>query len=175
MKKIIFYFVAAAGIHVGENAKNLKMEIQFLSNTIETTDLPVRFDIDRNLFLRVLDLKFSKRIDCHEAEQLKHNSFLPHYAELVYFRLSADNEYSSLSNIWRTNCVVTNTYYIVIVSVGIAMALILVIVIVAIFYRCLSKSQPTRPIPMVIPDGKTYRETQILMQIEHAGLLKTNL
>lgn len=151
------------------------MEIQFLSNTIDTIDLPIRFDIDRNLFLRVIDLKFSKIIDCNEAQQLRTNSFLPHYAELVYFRLDTDYGYSSLSYIWTTKCSATNTYFIAIVLVAVAVALVLVIIIVAIFYRCLSKRQPVRPIPMVIPDGKTYCETQIVMQIEHAGLLKTNL
>lgn len=166
---------AFLGIHVGEKTKHLPMEIQFLSNTIETTDVPIRFDIDRNLFLRVLDLKFTKKIDCNEAEQLKQNSFLPYYAELIYFRLGTDDGYSSLSNIWRSKCSITNAYFTVIVLVAVVLALILVIVFVSIFYRCLSKRQPIRPVPMVIPDGKTYRETQIVMQIEHAGLLKTNL
>lgn len=55
------------------------------------------------------------------------------------------------------------------------LVLIFAILLVAIFYRYMLKHKPTRPIPMVIPDGKTYRETQIMMQIEHTGLLKTNL
>lgn len=170
----IHFPIFVAGIHVGENKKHLKLEIQFLSNTIDGTDSPIRLEIDSNLYLRVLDLKFSKIIDCTEAEQLRQNSFLPPYAELVYFRLSANDEYSSLSNIWTTKCSVTS-YIVAIASVVAVLALILVILIVVIFYRCLLKRPPARPIPMVIPDGKTYRETQIMMQIEHAGLLKTNL
>lgn len=155
--------------------KKLKMEIQFLSNVIGTTDSPIRFEMDSNLYLRILDLKFSQIIHCDEAERLKQNGFLPQYAELVYFRLNAgDNEYSSLSSIWSTKCTIT-TYFNVIALVAVVLVLILVIIIVAIFYRFLIKRQPTRPIPMVIPDGKTYRETQIMMQIEHHGLLKTNL
>lgn len=167
-------FVFVAGIHIGENTKQLKMEIQFLSNIIGTTDLPIRFQTDSNLYLRILDLKFSKIIDCAEAERLKQNSFLPQYAELIYFKLGTDNEFSSLSSIWSTKCTVT-TYITMIVLAAVILVLILIIIMVAIFYRFLAKRPPARPITMVIPDGKTYRETQIIMQIEHAGLLKTNL
>lgn len=145
-----------------------------MSNTIDAVESPIRFETDGNLHLRILDLKFSKIIDCDVAEQLKHNAFLPRYAELVFFRLGVNDEYSSLSNIWSTKCT-TTTYTIVIVSIVLVLVLILVILLVAIFYRYMQKRQPKRPIPMVIPDGKTYRETQIMMQIEHAGLLKTDL
>lgn len=155
--------------------KNLKKEIQFSSNMIGATDSPIRFQTDSNVYLRILDLKFSQVISCDEAERLKQNGFLPQYAELVYFRFgSGNNEYSSLSSIWSTKCVVTS-YITIIILLAVVLVLILVIIIVALFYRFLMKRQPTRPIPMVIPDGKTYRETQIMMQIEHAGLLKTNL
>lgn len=181
--------------------KRLKMEIQFLSNVIGTTDSPIRFETDSNVQLRILDLKFLQVINCDEAERLKQNAFLPQFAELVYFRYSSDNEFSSLSSIWTTKCTVT-TYIAVIALVAGVLVLILIIIIVALFYRFLAKRQPTQPIPMVIPginrnnqkvfstissnhkyfvtlvsisDGKTYRETQIMMQIEHAGLLKTNL
>lgn len=154
--------------------KKLKMEIQFLSNVIDTPDLPIRFETDSNMYLRILDLKFSHIITCEEAEKLKQNGFLPAYAELIYFRLGSDSDHSSLSSIWSTKC--TSTSYIAVsIIVAAILVLILVILLVALFYRFLIKRQPTRPIPMVIPDGKTYRETQIMMQIEHAGLLKTNL
>lgn len=172
--KRMWNFFSFIGIHVGENTKQSKMEIQFLSNVIGITDSPIRFKTDGNLQFRVLDLKFSKIIDCNEAEKLRPNSFLPQYAEVVYFRFDTEDEYSSLSNIWSTKCTVT-TYMIAIVSTVVVLALILIILIVAIFYCCMLKRQPIRSIPMVIPDGKTYRETQIMMQIEHAGMLKTNL
>lgn len=68
------------------------------------------------------------------------------------------------------------SYIVAIVSSVAVLALIIIIVAVAIFYRFWMKHQPPqRPLNMVIPDGKTYRETQIIMQIENAGLLKTNL
>lgn len=173
LKRMCDSFVIT-GIHLGENANHLKMEIQFLSNTIGSTDQPIRFETDRNLYLRILDLKFSKIINCNEVEKLKHNSFLPQYAELVYFKLDTDREYSSLSNIWSTKCTVTD-YIITIILLALIAALILVCLLVGIFYHYMQKRPPTRPIPMIIPDGKTYRETQIMMQIEHADLLKTNL
>lgn len=134
--------------------KKLKMEIQFLSNVIDKTDSPIRFETDSNVHLRILDLKFSQIIKCDEAERLKHSAFLPKYAEFVYFRRSGDSEYSSLSSIWTTKCTVT-TYITAIALVAAVLVLILIIIIVAIFYRFLGKRQPTRPIPMVIPGKKS--------------------
>lgn len=131
--------------------KKLKMEIQFLSNVVGTTAAPIRFETDSNVQLRILDLKFLQIVNCEEAERLKQNAFLPQYAELVNFRLgSGDNEYSSLSSIWRTECTVT-TYITIIALVAAILVLILIIIIVALFYRFLAKRQPTRPITMVIP------------------------
>lgn len=68
------------------------------------------------------------------------------------------------------------TYIVAIVSAVAVLTLIIIIVAVAIFYRFWMEHKPPQQQPnMVIPDGKTYRETQIFMQIENAGLLKTNL
>lgn len=44
-----------------------------------------------------------------------------------------------------------------------------------LLYRVAARCHTTREIPVIMPEGKTYRETQIVMQIEHAGLLKTDL
>lgn len=154
-------------------------DIQFSSNTIHSTDTPIRFEIDRKLHLRIHDLKFADFIDCVEADTLKQNPFLLPYADSVYFRFGKvtdiNLEYRSLSNILMNECTVT-TYIVAIVSTIVVFALILIIAIVAVFYRFWLKRQPPpRQMNMVIPDGKTYRETQIVVQIENAGLLKTNL
>lgn len=156
-----------------------KKEIQFLSNMINSTDYPIRLEVDRELYLWIQDLKFSQIIDCEEAERLRQNSFLLPYADSVYFRFGDKTdrnlEYSSLSNISSTKCTATS-YIVAIVSAVAVVALIVIIVVVAIFYRCLMKhAPPPRRLNMVVPDGKTYRETQIIMKVENAGLLKTNL
>lgn len=150
------------------------MEIQFLSNTIVSTDYPIYFEVDQNLYLRILDLKFTKTTDCNEAKHFRHNNFLQKYADSIYFKNGKDLEFTSLSSILSNKCVET-TYIIAIISIVAVVVLLLVIGAVAIFYRYWMKHKPNQQNNMVIPDGKTYRETQIMFQIEHVDLLKTNL
>lgn len=150
------------------------MEIHFASNTILTTDYPIYFETDHNLYLRILDLKFAKTTDCKEADQFRHNNFLQKYADSIYFKNEKDLEFTSLSSILSNKCAET-TYMIAIISIVAVFVLLLIIGVVAIFYYYLMKYKPNREINMIIPDGKTYRETQIMMQIEHVDLLKTNL
>lgn len=153
-------------------------EIQFLSNEILSTDIPIRFDVARDFNFRIFDLKFSKMIDCDKAEELRHNGFLQQYAETIYFRFGeskdSDGGYSSLSTVLSNKCA-NATYLITVISVVIVSILIFAIIAAAVLYRCWNKRQPERQRNMIISDGKTYCETQIMIQIENAGLLKTNL
>lgn len=169
------YVSSVSGINVGSNAKQRNTEIQFASNEIFTTDYPIRFDLARNMHVSIHDLKFSNTISCDKAEELRYNGFLQQYAETIYFKIGKSTDgYSSLSNILSNKCVIT-TYLIAIISAVIVLVLILAVIGTAIFFRFWMKRKPNQHISMIIPDGKTYRETQIMIQIENAGLLKTNL
>lgn len=155
------------------------MEFHFLSNTIRTTDYPIRVIIDQSSFnLRLFDLKFLMPIDCSYMTQLEHNSFLQTYGDTIYFpfgsQAGAETEFQSFSSILNNLCVLSPAT-IAIIATSAVLVLILIIAVTAVFYRYLMKRQSNRPVNMVIPDGKTYRETQIVFQIENAGLLKTNL
>lgn len=166
-----------SAIQLGDAAKNqLKhVEIQFASNIIAATEYPIRIDVGPAFNLCIQNLQFSTAIGCDKMDEFKHNGFLQQYAESVYFNTgkSSNVEYNSLSNIMSSKCVET-TYLIAIISATVIVTLILVMVVVTFFYRYWLKHQP-KQISVIIPDGKTYRETQIMMQIENAGLLKTNL
>lgn len=169
------YNSSISAINVGDKAKERHMEIQFTSNEVFKTDFPIRFDHARDINFRILDLKFSYTIDCDKTDELRHNGFLQQYAETVYFKMGKPTDgYSSLSNILSNKCA-TTSYLIAIILLAIVLVLILAIIGAAIFYRFWMKRKPDRQISMIIPDGKTYRETQIMIQIENAGLLKTNL
>lgn len=166
------------GIKVSEGGKQFQPEILLSSNKIHSTDIPIRLEIDPKLTLRIQDLKFPRLIDCDEVERLRQNNFLSPHSASVYFGIKKgsndDIQYTSLSNAVSDICANT-THLIAIISSIVIAVMILIVLSVALFYRFWEKQQLPRPLPMVIPDGKTYRETQIIMQIEHAGLMKTNL
>lgn len=168
--------IFSTGIHVDDGVKQHQLDIQFMKNTIISTEFPIRFKVEKGFDLRIADLYFNKTINCDQTDELMHNVFLQQYGNTVYFRLAeSSNNYTLLNNILLSDCQ-TTSYIIAIVSVIVILVLILAIVAVALFYRFWEKHKPPqRPMNMVIPDGKTYRETQIVFQIENAGLLKTNL
>lgn len=168
--------VSAINVDRQNSAKQQHMQILFKSNDIFKTDHPIRFELARDVDIRILDLKFSSMIDCDKAKELRINGFLQQFADTVYFRIGAPTDgYSSMSSILDNKCA-SKTYLIAIVSGVIVLVVILAIIAVTIFYRFWwIKHKPNKQINMIIPDGKTYRETQIMIQIENAGLLKTNL
>lgn len=161
---------------MGDSVKQQRSKIRFASNEIASTDYPIRIDVPSNIHLQITDLKFSKSVNCDNTSELRHNGFLQQYDDDIYFNMgeATDLKYTSLSSILSSDCV-ESTYLIAIISATVILILILSIVAVAIFYRFWMKRQPKPQLNMVIPDGKTYRETQIMIQIENAGLLKTNL
>lgn len=156
------------------------MEFQFLSNTIQTTDYPIRIAIAENDFhLRIFNLKFTTAIDCSYRTQFEYNTFLQQYGDTIYFRLDKTlnnkDSYQSLSNIMNNICALSSAT-IAIIATSAILLLILIIAITVVFYRFLMKHhKPRPPLSLVIPEGKTYRETQIIFQVENAGLLKTDL
>lgn len=172
---LTFDSIYIPGIRVSEEVKQQQMDIHFMSNIVNSTDFPIRFNVAPEFYLRITDLKFTNAINCNQADQLRHNHFLLQYANSVYFRMDrSSDKYTSLTNVLLNDCG-TNSYVIAIVSVVVIVILIIVIVAVAVFYRFWKKHKPQKPLNMIIPDGKTYRETQIVFQVENAGLLKTDL
>lgn len=170
-----FDFIFIPGIRVSEEVKQHQMDIHFMSNIVNSTDFPIRFNVAPEFYLRITDLKFTNAINCNQADQFRHNQFLLQYANSVYFKMDrSSDKYTSLTNVLLNDCG-TNSYVIAIVSVVVIVILIIAIVAVAVFYRFWKKHQPQKPLNIIIPDGKTYRETQIVFQVETAGLLKTDL
>lgn len=153
------------------------MEILIRSNEIDATDFPIRIAVNQNDFiLRIINLKFTMPIDCNYAEKMVPNTFLREFGDTVYFRFgnSTDDPYLSLVTIWDNACTLSSTTVAIISTVAV-LALTLIVAITAVFYKFLIRRQRNRRMGLVIPEGKTYRETEIVFQVEHAGLLKTDL
>lgn len=153
------------------------MEFLIRSNLIDATDFPIRIVVNQNDFiLRIINLKFTTPIDCNYAEKMASNTFLRDFGDTIYFRFgnSDDDPYLSMITIWDNACILSSTT-VAIISTAAVLALTLIIAITAVFYKFLVRRQRNRRLGLVTPEGKTYRETEIVFQVEHAGLLKTDL
>lgn len=153
------------------------MDFLFQSNIIHSTNFPIRLIVLGDFNLRIIDLKFPDAIDCDEALNLRYNQFLRGFGDTIYFRIKKKSAeaYYSLSTILSNTCAVYTNTVIALISIAAILLLIFAIAVTAVFYHYLVKYQKKRQLNIINPEGKTYRETQIIMQIENAGLLKTDL
>lgn len=65
--------------------------------------------------------------------------------------------------------------YTVYIVVGIIVLVIIAITIAVIVVMRIARKRRKRMLDVVLPESRTYKETQIVYQIENAGLLKTDL
>lgn len=175
-----FYFFSEIQVDTKYKLQNNHpMDFQFQSNTIQSTNFPIHIVTSSEFRMKIIDLHFSTPSECENATKLEHNQFLREFGDTVYFKIGKPSDssapYYSLSTILSKTCRTSSTTMIAIISTGALILLLLIVVSTAIFYRYWTRRQRKRELDVIQPDGKTYRETQIVVQVEHAGLLKTDL
>lgn len=152
------------------------MRFTFQSNTIQTMIFPFNLRIPDDFRLRLIDLKVLTPISCDDAFNLRSHPIFNQFSDTVYFRIEKSSaDMHSLATTLSRTCANYSPITITIISVTAIVILIIVVGMSIFLYRIAIKRREKRQIPVVMPEGKTYRETQIVMQIEHAGLLKTDL
>lgn len=71
-------------------------------------------------------------------------------------------------------CVADQT--VLFVAAGVSVVVVALLAVLAVlWWLCRRRRAAIERMTMVQPEPKTYRETQIVIQIENAGLLKTDL
>jgi heme/copper-type cytochrome/quinol oxidase subunit 2 len=99
-------------------------------------------------------------------------SFYSLNANSILIRTDKDmNEFETIS--YHDNrCKNDSTFWliIIIVSCVIVILIIIISVLVIVYYR---KSSQKR-LEVIMPEPRTYRQTQIIMQVENCNLLKTD-
>lgn len=156
------------------------LEFNFNSNSIEIVGQPYRLEFAPRFRIHITKLNFIQPITCHAVDLLKSNEFFREHGESIYFQLSdvsenIDNEkYNSFLVISQQMCI-PKSYLLYIVIGVLALILVLVVLLTLVIVLYIRKRRAAQLMSVVQPEGRTYRETQIVMQIENAGLLKTDL
>lgn len=144
------------------------LDLHFSSNSIESVENPFALLVTNDFHLRIFDLRIQESIDCAHFQS---NSFLLQHPDSIYFRYKSG--YSSIAQL--SNECATDTSTVIVYALIATPLLLLVIVGGVLLLRFLERRRQATQMDIVMPEGKTYRETQIVMQIENAGLLKTDL
>lgn len=130
------------------------------------------------------DLNYMTTVTCDEADTIRNNFFLRTHANTIHFefltggRNPDTNEHIhqpiSVAEIMRERCLPESTIYVSLIAVFITLT-ILVLACGFVAYKYIRARRKLNELDIVAPDGKTYRETQIIFQVQNVGLLKTDL
>lgn len=115
-------------------------------------------------------------ITCDQMNSLKQSNLVISHPDEIYFGSSHEGrDFKSFQDIRRVQCAEDNFwFYLIIGAVSVSIFLVLVTLLVS-WYCVAQKKKKSLKQKMVMPEPRTYRETQIVMQIENHGLLKTDL
>jgi len=155
------------------------MEFQFISNTIDIPDATFTLEFAPAFRMRISKIYFINPISCAGAEVLSHSEFINENGDSLFFKVNESaltddpNAYHTFSHIFSHICIKASLLMYIII--GIVVLIILAIIVAVVVTVLVLKRRRARQLNVVMPEGKTYRETQIVMQIENAGLLKTDL
>ncbi|KAJ6639215.1 hypothetical protein Bhyg_11957 [Pseudolycoriella hygida] len=155
------------------------MEFAFISNTIDIPDVSFTLEFDSRFRMKITKIYFLNPISCAGAEVLSHSAFIIENGDSLLFKVDDStvtedsNDYFAFTHIFSHLCIKAS--YLLYIIIGIVVLIVLAVIIAVIVTVLVLKKRRKRQLNVVMPEGKTYRETQIVMQIEHAGLLKTDL
>lgn len=178
MQKSIW--LAAISLHSTYfNHHSEPMQFEFNSNTINIPDATVTLDFSPQFRMKISKIKFINPVSCAGAEVLSHSEFIMEHADSLYFKVDDStvaedqNMYHTFSHIFSHLCIKAS--YLMYIIIGVVAFLVLAIIVAVTVMVIVLKRKRAQQLNVVMPEGKTYRETQIIMQIENAGLLKTDL
>lgn len=149
------------------------MPFYFNSNYLDIIGGPQEITFNNQFNMRLSQIYLTEPITCATVSSLKYDLFIKHYSDTIYFRMSDESEFFTFSYIKNQKCVKES--YLLYIIIGVSILVFLIIVTLIIFLCICLKRRRERKLNIVQPEGKTYRETQIVMQIENHGLLKTDL
>lgn len=160
------------------------MDFILRTNNIIDQERPLGLIFSDDFKLTINTLNYKTPVTCDEADEFRNNFFLRQNEESVHFAFLTGNKHPetyedatenfSVSEILRNKCLWETNNYVAVVSVLVTL-IVLVILCAFVSYMYVHKRRKARKLDIIAPEGKTYRETQIILQVQNVGLLKTDL
>lgn len=156
------------------------LELQFIANKVDIIDRPISIDFSTIFKIKISKLHFIYPIDCSNITSLNRNDFFKANTENIYFKFheklnstSDTDAYHAYSYILHNTCVEES--YLMYIIIGVVVLICIVAAVLILLVILYLRKRKAQQMNVIQPEGRTYRETQIIMQIENAGLLKTDL
>lgn len=124
--------------------------------------------------LRVQHFELLAPITCAALDALRPSDFQLAHLDVIYMRTCADCMPTTLQQLRDHRCHEDRTLAWVAGGVSI-MVVLLLLTVLTVWWLYRRRQAALARMVVVQPESRTYRETQIVIQIENAGLLKTDL
>ncbi|KAL5276827.1 hypothetical protein ACFFRR_002193 [Megaselia abdita] len=151
-----------------------RIELRFTNNSIGMGRdvLPIGFNA--KFLTSIQNLQYENAFPCGIVENRQpKDAFFKNNENTIYFRTVNTNQSMSVAKIIDNDC--PEMTYTAVIVVGVLVGLVILGAIVGFLACFIAKRQRKRKLDIILPDPRTYKETQIVYKIEHAGLLKTDL
>lgn len=151
-----------------------RIELRFTNNSVAMGRdvLPISFN--PKLLTSIQNLQYENAFPCGIVENRQpKDMFFKNNDNTIFFRAVNTNQSMSVARIIDHDC--PEMTYAAVIAVGVLVGLVILGVIIAVLTCFIVKKQRKRKLDIVLPEPRTYKETQIVYKIENAGLLKTDL
>ncbi|XP_059059874.1 uncharacterized protein LOC131853081 [Achroia grisella] len=123
------------------------------------------------LTMRIGDLNLNKSCSCELVEEWRDVMYEP--SGIITCWYSLENQYTSLRLYSDSRCGEFKQTFWIYVVIGIVVVAIISVVVIIFIVRHENKKKKNK-MQIVLPDGKTYRETEVHIVVERAELLSTD-
>ncbi|XP_045784563.1 uncharacterized protein LOC123880470 [Maniola jurtina] len=143
-----------------------------IDNNTMTTVSPTSLSYNQStLTLRIDGLNLNERCTCEFAEVWR--EMLSSQGGIINCWYDLEGHFVSIPTFIDSRCGAFKQTFWIFVVVGIV--LVLLIAGIVIFFIVKRENEKKKKLQIVMPDGKTYRETEFHIVVERAELLTTNL
>ncbi|XP_065362961.1 uncharacterized protein LOC135956405 [Calliphora vicina] len=160
-----------------------KLELRFSNNTIHSPHTVQPLDFNEKFTLNLKQLNYDNSYSCHEIDNNQKppkakEEFFNNFKDFIYFKqqnvaTNPHDQYRVLSKIIEIDCQ-QHSYWLYIVIGVVSLIIIIAIIAIIVCLHLAKKRKAKRKMDIIQPESRTYKETQIVYQIENAGLLKTD-
>lgn len=148
-----------------------EVPFHFRNNHVDYFNPDEDFQFCPDLHLNLQQLTLREAQKCEVVSRMSEKSFYSLNANSILIRTDENNHEFETISIHNNRCQNDSVFWIIIISVSsVIVILIIIITALVIFYYRKTRKR----LEVIMPEPRTYRQTQIIMQVENCNLLKTD-
>jgi hypothetical protein len=151
------------------NTRTQEVYFEFNNNHINFVHPERDIAFCPNMKLQISKLYLRDARNCEALGRIYESKFFNDNSNSIFMRIEeTDKEFESISYL-NDRCRTDSNWFLILMII-LAVVVLLVILIPALFCYLRNKKH----LDIVMPEPRTYRQTQIVMQVETHGLMKTD-